>query len=156
MAASVTYRSVSGRIGASTLRIPESEMMKITAHAKQTYPEECCGILVGRFSDERKIREAIPTQNLSVQLRSRRYSIDPKEIWAAEKKYETDGMGVVGFYHSHPDAPARPSAFDLENAWVMYSYLIASVTKGDRGAFSSWILKEDRSTFIEEDVIVES
>ncbi len=101
------------------------------------------------------VKEVIPTKNVRDDSRANRYTIDPREIWFAEKKHEKQGMGVVGFYHSHPDAPARPSSFDLENAWPMYSYVIMSLVHGEASDMASWILMDDRSAFREEELVIE-
>lgn len=138
-----------------TIRISSSEFEKIRSQALESYPEECCGILVGTLAAERKVREAIPTKNTREDSRPTRYTIDPKEIWLAEKKYEQEKMGVIGFYHSHPDVPAQPSGFDLQNAWPVYSYIIVTVRGKEVSPPASWVLTDDRSAFREEKLIVE-
>jgi proteasome lid subunit RPN8/RPN11 len=71
-----------------------------------------------------------------------------------EKKARALKLDVLGFYHSHPDHPARPSDYDREHALPFYSYIIVAVEKGEARDYTSWVLKDDRSAFVEENVII--
>jgi proteasome lid subunit RPN8/RPN11 len=121
------------------------------AHARQTYPEECCGILLGTIEGDRKsVHDALAIGNSSEQLRTRRFIITPDDYRNAEALASRKGLDVLGFYHSHPDHPAHPSQFDLEHAFPWWSYVIIGVEDGNPSAMSSWLLLEDRSRFEEE------
>ena len=121
------------------------------AHARQTYPEECCGILFGTIEGDKKIvHDALAIDNSSEQQRTRRFIITPEDYRNAEALATGKGLDVLGFYHSHPDHPARPSQFDLEHAFPWWSYVIIGVDQGKPSAMSSWLLLEDRSRFEEE------
>src|SRR2546426_1924423 len=121
---------------------------QIHAELCRVYPEEGCGVLVGRdLGGAREVERAIAFENRREDSRHNRYLIAPEQFLAAEKQARAAGLDVIGFFHSHPDHPARPSAFDLENAWPFYSYLIVSVEGGRATESRSWRLAEDRSAF---------
>ncbi len=121
-------------------------------HARRAYPEECCGIFLGTADgDEKKVHELLELTNSSEQQRTRRYLVRPEDYLRAETEARNKGLDVLGFYHSHPDHPARPSQFDLEHAFPFWSYLIISVEKGEPVTMASWLLRDDRSKFDEEE-----
>ena len=131
-----------------SLRLRASLAVEIHAELCRAYPEEGCGVLVGRdLGGAREVERAIAFENRREDSRHNRYLIAPEQFLAAEKEARAAGLDVVGFFHSHPDHPARPSAFDLENAWPFYSYLIVSVERGRAADSRSWRLAEDRSAF---------
>jgi proteasome lid subunit RPN8/RPN11 len=137
-----------------TLHADDAARMK--AHLERAYPEEGCGVLIGRETDGvRRITEARAVDNLRDEGRHNRYLIPPEQLLVAEKRARESGLSVLGFYHSHPDHPAEPSLFDLEHAWPWYSYLIASVREGRVTALASWRLADDRSRFDPEPVDVQ-
>jgi proteasome lid subunit RPN8/RPN11 len=114
----------------------------------RAYPEEGCGVLIGR--DEGEARRALEARSLGNALedsRGNRYLISPEQLLAADRDARALGLEVVGFFHSHPDHPARPSAYDLEHAWPYYSYVIVSVSGGRVVDTTCWRLREDRSRF---------
>jgi proteasome lid subunit RPN8/RPN11 len=120
-------------------------------HARRAYPEECCGVLLGKTSDlERFVLDVVEIDNSSPQQRTRRFIITPEDYRKAEVEAAGKGLDILGFYHSHPDHPARPSQFDLDHAFPSWSYLIIGVDKGKPVAMSSWLLEENRSRFDEE------
>jgi proteasome lid subunit RPN8/RPN11 len=123
----------------------------IARHAEQTYPEECCGILLGQVVDgERVITRLAPIENgWDGDERGHRFLIGPQDVLKAERQARRDGLDVLGFYHSHPDSPARPSAFDREHAWPWYSYLIAAVERRRCGEVRAWQLRDDRAGYEE-------
>lgn len=119
--------------------------------ASMTYPEECCGVLVGRPQGDSTIVERILTvQNERQESRHNRYLISPETVLAAQKEARALGLDIVGYFHSHPDHPARPSDFDREHAWPGYSYLIVSVQNKKVMETRSWRLSDDRERFDEE------
>jgi proteasome lid subunit RPN8/RPN11 len=123
----------------------------VESTARAAYPDEGCGVLVGRDdASGRTVTRAIPAENVVDALRGTRYLIAPERLLAIEREARAGGLDVVGFFHSHPDHPARPSAFDLEHAWPYYSYLIVSVENGRVAGARSWRLAADRSAFDEE------
>jgi proteasome lid subunit RPN8/RPN11 len=133
------------------IALSHTAMHKIKVHAMEAYPEECCGILVGTVTDAGKeVYDVVRVGNAKAENRTRRFLITPEEYRRAEVAASSEGLGVIGFYHSHPDHPARPSQFDLEHAWPWCSYIIAAVEEKIPAAVKSWVLKEDRSGFDEE------
>ncbi|MCI0408068.1 MAG: M67 family metallopeptidase [Acidobacteria bacterium] len=133
--------------------VTEAVLGQIRAHARQTYNEECCGVLFGREQGAERIVEAVtPLSNSRDGERHRRFLITPADYRRAEAEAGTRSIALVGFYHSHPDHPARPSAYDLEHAWPFFSYVIVSVKEGIPTEICSFVLKEDRSEFLREEV----
>jgi cysteine synthase B len=141
-------RTVSKDDRGLSLHVPADAVAAIAAHGAKTYPEECCGALLG--PRQGVISEAFPLDNETSAERRRRFLIGPEEYRSAERRAIETGRELLGFYHSHPDHPAIPSAFDLEHAWPNLSYLIISVRKGQPAESRSWRLRIDRSGYDEE------
>ena len=113
------------------LLITLDQLRAIDRHGEQTYPEECCGFLIGRADAETTwVERLLPVANERQDSRHNRYVINPETVLAAHKEARAAGADVVGYYHSHPDHPSKPSDFDREHAWPGLSYLIVSVQKG--------------------------
>lgn len=119
----------------------------IHAHGRETYPNECCGALIGR---DGQVLEALALPNTTEEGPRRRFLVRPADYRAAEARAAETGQELAGFYHSHPDHPARPSQFDLDHAWPFFSYVIVSILNGAPADLRSWRLREDRSQFDEE------
>jgi proteasome lid subunit RPN8/RPN11 len=103
----------------------------IREHAQASYPNECCGILIGRVEGAlRTALEARPASNINVERSRDRYLMDPKDQLAAEKDARARGLQVIGYYHSHPDHGAYASSTDSAQSWENLSYFIVSVMKG--------------------------
>jgi proteasome lid subunit RPN8/RPN11 len=132
-----------------TLRIGADCAAVIVAHLERAWPEEGCGVLLGRdeAGGARTVTRALPLANARADERTRRYRIEPGQFLDAEHTARAQGLDVVGFFHSHPEHAARPSSFDLADAWPYYSYVIASVARGRVAAIRSWRLAADRSGF---------
>jgi proteasome lid subunit RPN8/RPN11 len=122
------------------LRISNSLLAQIQSHALSEYPHECCGILIGRKDgDSKLVLEFCRAGNLNVERARDRYLMDPKDQILSEKYARTKNLQIVGYYHSHPDHPARPSRTDHEQSWEHVSYLILSVNRDrveDAASFS--------------------
>ncbi len=118
----------------------------IRAHGQQTYPHECCGALVGR---DGHVAVAVPLANTTEEGPRRRFLVRPSDYREAEKQATVLGGELLGFYHSHPDHPARPSQYDLDHAWPTFAYVIVAVAAGTAQDMTVWFLKEDRSSFDE-------
>ena len=135
------------------IRLPASVMEEIRTQGARSYPEECCGALLGRAENGSKSVLMIrPFANGSAEERERRYYVGPGAFRDAEVWARARGLDVVGIYHSHPDHPARPSEFDREHAWPWYSYVIVSVERGAPSRVRSWVLSEERDRFHPEEV----
>ena len=121
----------------------------ISNHGSETYPDECCGALVGR---DGVVTSTYALPNTTEEGPRRRFRVRPQDYREAERRAAEDGADLLGFYHSHPDHPARPSQYDLDHAWPFFSYIIVSVRGGVPEDMTSWRLKEDRSAFDQEDL----
>ena len=134
---------------------------QIEEEGAQTYPNECCGIMIGRdMSDGTCVRRIVerlePMQNVfDAEQQRRRFAVDPLALIRADKAAGAEGMVVLGFYHSHPDHPARPSEYDREHAWPFYSYLIVSIAQGKAVDMTSWVLEDESRTFLRQDIVEE-
>ena len=118
----------------------------IRAHGQDTYPHECCGALVGR---DDHVAAVVPLPNTTEEGPRRRFLVRPSDYRDAERQAAVLGGELLGFYHSHPDHPARPSQYDLDHAWPTFAYIIVSVASGLAKDMTVWFLQEDRSTFDE-------
>ncbi|MGH9377522.1 MAG: Mov34/MPN/PAD-1 family protein [Terriglobia bacterium] len=154
------------------LRITDEQIEAIRQHAAREYPNECCGALLGVGRDEAKeVRGVQPLRNLRKgaaragellpleaperESERNRFLIDPDDLRRAERDALGRGIEIVGFYHSHPDHPARPSEYDRDHAFPWYSYVIIAVEAGKPGRYTSWVLRDDRTQFDEECLEVE-
>ena len=130
------------------LKIGEELAGKIRAHGVQTYPHECCGAILGRESEgAREVLGLMPLANRRDDSPRNRFEVTPDDVRLAEKSARDQKLELIGWYHSHPDAPARPSEFDREHAWPWYSYIIVSVQSGQPRDMNSWRLRDDRSAY---------
>ena len=129
---------------------------QIREHGVKDYPYECCGLLLGRFTEEGKtVKQPYPISNAREESAKRnRFLIEPEELMRGERYARSKELEVIGFYHSHPDSPARPSQYDLDHAWPTYSYIIVSTSEGDSGDLFSWEQEADRSRFNQEEIIL--
>ncbi len=136
---------------APSLAVSAADMDAIGRHAVRTYPEECCGFLLGEERDgATMVARIVPAANERQDSRHNRFVMSPETVLAAHKEARAAGLSVVGYYHSHPDHPAEPSEFDREHAWPGLSYLIVAVRQGQVDRARSWRLRDDRERFEEE------
>ena len=124
----------------------------IRAHGVQTYPNECCGALIGR---DGTVSESFALPNTTQEGPRRRFLVRPEDYRAAEARAAEKGCELLGFYHSHPDHPAEPSQYDLDHAWPFFSYVILEVRNAEPRDLRSWRLRDDRSRFDPEEVHTE-
>ena len=136
------------------LILPPDLRRRIEAEGAAAYPNECCGILIGRDVGGRRLVEKLePGHNVfQAEERYHRFSIDPRAQLKAEREAEAAGKVVLGFYHSHPDHPARPSEYDREHAWEYYSYVIVAISRGKATDLTSWVLDGESRTFAQQEV----
>lgn len=149
-----------------TLSVSAAVEQAIRHHGQETYPHECCGALVGSAD---RVVDVVPLPNTTEEGPRRRFLVRASDYRLAEQRAGEMGGELLGFYHSHPDHPARPSQYDLDHAWPTFAYIIISVVDGDAGApgrsaapgrasldngakaghITVWYLKDDRSSFEE-------
>jgi proteasome lid subunit RPN8/RPN11 len=130
----------------------------IRIHGQETYPHECCGALVGR---DGFVTDIVALPNTTDEGPRRRFMVRPSDYQLAERRATELGGDLLGFYHSHPDHPARPSQYDLDHAWPTFAYIIVAVAGEGEGSpgrsgfaakagdMTVWYLQEDRSRFEE-------
>ncbi len=144
-------------------------MLKIThpcyhalrRHGEETYPHECCGVLLGTLEgDQRTVVDVVRAGNTRLDSPHNRYHIDPKELVRIQRQARERDLDIVGFYHSHPDHPARWSPTDFAEAhWIGCSYVITSVEKGTACQTNSFALlgeTEESKRFEDETIEVEA
>jgi proteasome lid subunit RPN8/RPN11 len=140
-------------LSGAKLAVREEMMRRIHAHGAETYPHECCGALLGRDGDAgREVTDLMPLANQRNDSPRNRFEITPEDFRLAEKTAREKRLELIGWYHSHPDHPARPSEFDREHAWPWYSYIIVSVQKGVARDTTSWRLQDDRTAYDPEEI----
>ncbi|MDD1438567.1 M67 family metallopeptidase, partial [Dolichospermum sp. ST_sed10] len=137
------------------LQLKTNHIEIIKNHAKKTYPDECCGLILGYINNEYKIAvEIIPTENVwnteksnftadQEDSTSRRYAISPQVMLQTQKEARNRNLNIIGIYHSHPDYPAIPSEWDRIYAWTEYSYVILSLQNAQAGKLQSWTLDDN-------------
>jgi proteasome lid subunit RPN8/RPN11 len=149
------------------LKVSAEIAAQIRNHGAETYPHECCGALLGRDADTtgavaaeprlfaaREIFALFPLVNRRDDSPRNRFSVTSDDVRDAEKAAREKGLEVVGWYHSHPDHPAKPSQYDRDHAWPWYSYIIVSVASGKPQDMTSWRLRDDRTDFASEGIAI--
>lgn len=143
----------------SVIVLSDNFAKQIDAEGAAAYPNECCGILYGRDVTangvtRRVVERLEPVANeFDAAEQYHRFAITPKTLMAAEKAAGDAGQLVLGFYHSHPDHPARPSEYDREHAWPFYSYVIVSIAKGQAVDTTCWVLNEATEAFEKQEIV---
>jgi proteasome lid subunit RPN8/RPN11 len=133
-------------VKAQTLVVDAAIDREIRRHGEETYPHECCGALIGTGN---RVMATVALPNTTEEGPRRRFMVRPSDYRVAEQKAGELGGDLLGFYHSHPDHPARPSQYDLDHAWPTFAYIIVAVAQGKSEAMTVWYLREDRSAFDE-------
>jgi proteasome lid subunit RPN8/RPN11 len=125
------------------LSIPTAEFDAFRRHGEETYPHECCGVLLGQFDGDgsRIVTSIARCGNTRSDSPQNRYHIDPRELIRIQREGRERGEDIIGFYHSHPDHPAQWSQTDLAEAhWFSCSSVITSVEKGKAAVTNSFEL----------------
>lgn len=142
------------------LKIPQSVYEELRRHGEETYPHECCGVLLGTFDGDeaRTVKALARAGNTRTDSPENRYNIDPRELVRIQREGRERGFDIVGFYHSHPDHPAQWSQTDLAEAhWIGCSYVITSVQKRTADRTNSFMLcgtDEESKRFENEQLII--
>jgi proteasome lid subunit RPN8/RPN11 len=139
--------------GFVTLRLSASLIDQIRREGERAYPAECCGVLAGRPGEVKEVQRLIAVTNRRTDD-PHRYLIAPEDLRRIELELRPSGLEVLGCYHSHPDHAAAPSAFDTEQAWPWYSYIIVRVERARAAELTSWVLDQDRSAMSPESIDV--
>ncbi len=146
-----------------SLQVTRALEQIVVETCEKAYPDEGCGLLIGKVPDGIDkigravvVDEARPLPNgWDSSAKTNRYLIDPRALAKIEDEMSGSGRGVVGFFHSHPNAPAWPSPFDLMMAWPCLSYWIVRVEQGKSADSRSWQRTEDSRSFIVEEILLE-
>lgn len=126
---------------------------QVRGYGADSYPNECCGALLGRDAESaREVLALLPLVNRREDSPRNRFSITANDVLVAQRGARERNLDVIGWYHSHPDHPARPSEYDREHAWPWYSYVIVSVVERAPREITSWRLADDRSAFAAEEI----
>lgn len=152
-----TRNLINSKINMSDTRIllNQSVVREMHNHAISTYPEECCGLLLGIRSDG-----ATKIVNVSERMdnvfekeeRFHRYAMDTSKFIDTENKAKGMNQQIIGIYHSHPDSSAKPSSYDTSRAWPGFSYVVIQVNNSEAIETTSWVLKHDKKEFVTEDI----
>lgn len=137
------------------LRLRFVDYEALRAHGEETYPHECCGIMLGTHdADGNIVRQLVRAGNTRTDSAHNRYHIAPEELIRAQREGRKTGLDIVGFYHSHPDHPAQWSRTDFEEAhWFGCSYVITAIEQGQAKTTNSFLLRgtsEDEKRFEDE------
>jgi proteasome lid subunit RPN8/RPN11 len=140
--------------------IPTSVARQVEREGVEAYPRECCGILVGREVSPavRVVERLVPMRNtFDEKEQYHRFTVDPLAQIDAERSADAEGRVVLGYYHSHPDSPARPSEYDRQHMppWSFYSQVIVSIVKRRPAEMTAWSLNEDTEQFDAQEIVVE-
>jgi proteasome lid subunit RPN8/RPN11 len=140
------------------IHLTTQHIAAINAHGEETFPHECCGFMLGKLAgdDDATVAKLVRAENTRHDSLRNRFEIDPGEFMRTDKAARAEKLDIVGFYHSHPDAPARPSEYDRERAWPGYCYVITSIISGKAADLTNWRLAEDRSGFIKDEIVTET
>jgi proteasome lid subunit RPN8/RPN11 len=136
------------------IRIEGEPWASMVAHARQTYPNECCGAMLGSTDGEQKnVRAALPLQNAFEGAQAARYELRPADLLAADKAARERNMELIGIYHSHPDCDAYFSKTDLQNSCPWYSFVVLSIQKGEFHHANSWLPNFDQTDAAKEELV---
>ncbi|MGR3320059.1 MAG: Mov34/MPN/PAD-1 family protein [Candidatus Anammoxibacter sp.] len=135
------------------IKINQKDLETIKEIVKKAYPDECCGLLVGKTTgEEREVVEIHSLTNLNTERSKDRYEIAPAEYMKVDRDVASRKLDIIGIYHSHPDHPSKPSEFDAGRAWEGYSYLIIAIANGREFEMKSWVFHDSTKIFEEEKI----
>jgi proteasome lid subunit RPN8/RPN11 len=135
------------------IRIEAEPWGAMVAHARETYPNECCGAMLGSTDGEQKtVRIALQLRNAFEGAQAARYELRPEDLLAADKAARERQMDLIGIYHSHPDCDAYFSKTDLQNSCPWYSFVVLSIQKGEFHHANSWLPNADQTDAAKEEL----
>ena len=136
------------------IRIEAEPWAAMVSHARATYPNECCGAMLGSIDGEQKlVRVALAVENAFAGAQAARYELRPEDLLAADKAARERKMDLVGIYHSHPDCDAYFSQTDLRNSCPWYSFVVLSIQQGEFHHANSWLPNADQTAAAKEELI---
>jgi len=136
------------------IRIESEAWAAMVRHAREAYPNECCGAMLGSIEDSAKaVQVAMPLENAFEGAQAARYELRPQDLLAADKAARERSMDLIGIYHSHPDCDAYFSRTDLQNSCPWYSFVVLSIQKGEFHHANSWLPNFDQTEAAKEELI---
>jgi proteasome lid subunit RPN8/RPN11 len=137
-----------------TIRIESEPWEAMVSHARQTYPNECCGAMLGSIDGaEKMVSAALPLENAFEGQQSTRYELRPQDLLAADRAARERQMELIGIYHSHPDCDAYFSQTDLRNSCPWYSFVVLSIQKSEFHHANSWLPNPEQTEAVREELI---
>ena len=124
----------------------------MVAHARSTYPNECCGAMLGHVDSDKRVLISVPIENAYAGGQQERYELRPEDLLKADREARSRGMDLVGIFHSHPDCDAYFSETDLKNSCPWYSFVVISIRGGEFDHANSWLPNEDQTAAAKEDL----
>jgi len=135
------------------IRIESEPWAAMVSHARQTYPNECCGAMLGSVDGEQKlVLAAMPLENAYAGAQASRYELRPEDLLSADKAARARRMELIGIYHSHPDSDAYFSTTDLRNSCPWYSFVVLSIQKGEFHHANSWLPNYEQTEAAKEEL----
>ena len=136
------------------IRIEAEPWALMVAHARETYPNECCGAMLGTIGEDgKRCRRRCACDNAFEGAQAARYELRPEDLLAADKAARERKMDLIGIYHSHPDCGAYFSQTDLKNSCPWYSFVVLSIQKGEFDHANSWLPNFDQTEAAKEELI---
>ena len=136
------------------IRIEAEPWAAMVSHARATYPNECCGAMLGATDGENKlVKVALPLENAFAGAQAKHYELRPEDLRDADKAARERQMDLIGIYHSHPDCDAYFSPTDLRNSCPWYSFVVLSIQKGEFHHANSWLPNFDQTDAAKEELI---
>jgi proteasome lid subunit RPN8/RPN11 len=136
------------------IRVAPQPWQEMIAHARSTYPNECCGAMLGKIDGaDKDVLMTMRLENVSAGSQAARYDIRPEDLLAADQEARRQGLDLIGIYHSHPDCAAYFSETDLKNSCPWYSFIVLSIQKGEFDHANSWLPNPEQTAAEKEELI---
>ena len=136
------------------LKLSQSDYLSLRQHGEETYPNECCGAMLGTVNDgHKKVVIAMPLENASSGSQAARYELRPEDLLKADRQARQQNMDLVGIYHSHPDCGAYFSETDLKNSCPWYSFVVLAIQNGEFDHANSWLPNPEQTAAEKEELI---
>jgi proteasome lid subunit RPN8/RPN11 len=136
------------------IEVEQSPWQAMVLHAEQTYPNECCGAMLGHIEgDKKRVSEAIPLENASTGEQRQHYELRPQDLMSAERAARQRGLDLIGIFHSHPDCDAYFSETDLRNSCPWFSFIVLSIKNGRFDHANSFLPDSDQTRADREELI---
>ena len=136
------------------IRVASEPWQEMVAHARSTYPNECCGAMLGKIvGDAKDVLIAMRLENASKGSQAARYELRNEDLLAADQEARRRGLDLIGIYHSHPDCGAYFSETDLKNSCPWYSFIVLSIQKGEFDHANSWLPNPEQTAAEKEELI---